>query len=530
MPQTSLDGRAYRRFLAAGTHFLRTYRGVLNDLNVFPVPDGDTGSNMYLTARAALRAAAGTPREPLSGVAAGVAQGSLLGARGNSGVILSSMLRGFAHAVRHRDRIDALQTAVALREAVATARSAVSNPVEGTILTVAQAAADEAYRLAPHETDLNRLLAAAVRAANEAVEHTPEQLPALAEAGVVDAGGAGLCWFLEGALRFLPASTARATAFPRRPLRAAVFTRRQAVGAFRFCTEFVLEDAALTPLALRELLGDFGDSLIVAGEAAALKVHLHTGRPDAVRELAAGHGTVTRVKVEDMARQHSLLVVEPAAQAFAVVAVVPGPGFAAIARELGADVVIPAPRGANPSVEDLLVGVNATLVPRVLLLANDPNVASAAGEVAALTEKDVTVVPSRDIVAGLALLLALAERTSAPATATIEAILAESASAAVFFAEKSSSVGGVAVREGAPAASIAGRLLTAPSLAEVVRAAVRALAGDAGGLVTLYYGGKQTEHDARRLAADVETYVDGVRVEWYFGGQPDMEYWLSFER
>jgi DAK2 domain fusion protein YloV len=530
MALTTLDGRAFRRFVAAGTQFLRRERGVLNDLNVFPVPDGDTGSNMYLTARAGLRAAAGLRDTPLSAVAAAMARGSLLGARGNSGVILSSMLRGFAHQVRHRERIDALQVAIALKDAVAAARSALSNPVEGTIITVAQAAADEAYRLALKETDLIRLLAGVVRVANEALERTPEQLPALREAGVVDSGGAGFCYFMEGALRFLPESTARHTAFPRRPDRAAVFTGKQTVGEFRFCIEFVLEDAALEPPALRDLLASFGDSLIVAGARPTIKIHLHTGRPDDVQAATAGHGTLTRLKVEDMARQHRLLVVEPAAQAFAVAVVVPGPGFDRIARELGADVTIPVPHGANPSVEDLLLGVNATLVSQVVLLANDPNVALAAREVGALTEKRVTVVASRDIVHGLAVLLALAGRAAAPEPDAIAAALASVTSAGVFFAGKSTNVGGIAVREGAPAATVDGRLLTAPTLGELVRETVRDLAGSAGGLATLYYGGKQNERDAQQHAAAVEAYVTGVSVEWYYGGQADMEYWISFER
>jgi DAK2 domain fusion protein YloV len=531
MALTTLDGRDFRRFVAAGTFFLRKYRGVLNDLNVFPVPDGDTGSNMYLTARAALREAASLPRtESLPAVAAALARGSLLGARGNSGVILSQMLRGFAHAVRHRAGIDALQAAIALKDAVAAARSALTNPVEGTVITVAQAAADEAYRLALKETDLLRVLGGVVRAANAALERTPEQLPALKEAGVVDSGGAGFCYFIEGALLFLPESTVRATAFPRRPLRSAVFTRRQAVGENRFCTEFVLESATLEASALRDLLTPLGDSLIVAGGAPTLKVHVHSGRPEAVQAAAGGHGTVTRLKVEDMARQHQLLVVEAPAQAFAVAAVVPGPGFEQIARELGADVTIPVPRGSNPSVQDLLVGVNAALSPHVVLLANDPNVALAAREVAGLTTKKVTVVPSRDVVHGLAVLLALADRAAGPDAAAIDAALGSVASAAVFFAGKTTNVAGTAVRAGAPAATIDGRLLTAPDLGELLRETVRDLAAGEPGLATLYFGGKQKERDAQRFAETTEAHVSGVSVEWYFGGQADMEYWISFER
>jgi DAK2 domain fusion protein YloV len=530
MALTTLDGRAFRKFVTAGTYFLRKYRSVLNDLNVFPVPDGDTGSNMYLTARAALAATAGARNEPLAETAAGLADGALLGARGNSGVILSQMLRGFAHAVRHRRQLDALQLAVALKGAVDAARAALGTPVEGTIITVAQAAADEAYRLALKETDLYRLLAGVVRVANAALERTPEQLPALKEAGVVDAGGAGFAYFIEGALRFLPPGAARATAFPRRPERATVFTRGQTVGANRFCTEFVLEGAALAAPALRALLEPYGDALIVAGAEPTLKVHVHTGRPEAVQAAAAPHGMLTRLKVEDMARQHRLLVVDAVPSGFGVVAVVPGPGFAQIARELGADETVLMPAGANPSVAELLVGVNATLTQRVLLLANDPNVALAAAEAGALTSKELTVVPTRDIVRGLATLLALGDREAVPDVAALAGVAAAVSAAAVFFAGKDGSVGGVAVRPGAAAATIEGRLLTAPSLGEVLRETVGALAGGASGLVTLYYGGRQTERDAQRAAADIAAYVPGVNVEYYYGGQPAIEYWVSFER
>jgi DAK2 domain fusion protein YloV len=530
MPLTTLDGRAFGKFVAAGTYFLRKYRDVLNDLNVFPVPDGDTGSNMYLTARAALREAAAVRGGPLSVVAAALAKGSLLGARGNSGVILAQMFRGFAHNVRHREGIDTFGLAVALKDAVASARAALTKPVEGTIITVAQVAADEAYALALKETDFYRLAAGVVRAANDALERTPEQLPALAEAGVVDAGGAGLCYFIEGALRFLPESTVRATAFPRRPLRSRVFTQQQVVGEYRFCTEFVLDDAKLEAHALRDLLVPYGDSLIVAGSRPLLKVHVHTGRPEDVQTVAAKHGTLTRLKIEDMARQHRLLVVDVAPQAFGIAAVVPGAGFARIARELGADVTIPIPRGANPSVEDLLVGVNATFTSRVYLLANDPNVALAAREVDALTEKDVTVVPTRDIVRGLAVVLALGGRDAAPAAGTIEAAMAAVGAAAVFFAGKDASIGGVAVRDGAPAATIDGRLVTAPTLSEVLNSVVQSLAADEPGVVTLYYGGKQKERDAERYAAELGECFAGVTVEYYYGGQADHEYWVSFER
>ncbi|HEV3085733.1 MAG TPA: DAK2 domain-containing protein [Candidatus Elarobacter sp.] len=529
MAVTQLDGRAFEKFVAAGTYFLRKYRGVLNDLNVFPVPDGDTGSNMYLTAKAALREAHKARTQPLSEVASAAANGSLLGARGNSGVILSQMLRGFAHSVRHRDTIDTFQLSLAMREAVGAARAALTKPVEGTILSVAGAAADEAYRLAVREPDFYRLGDAVLRAANDALDRTPEQLPALKEADVVDAGGAGFCYFLEGALRFIPEQAARTTAFPRRPVRSSVFTRRQIVGDNHWCTEFVLEDADVDAYPLRDQLERHGDSLLVIGAIPTIKVHIHCADPETVKSIAARHGTVTRWKREDMAEQHNLLVVDAPKKAVGVTAVVPGAGFDRIARELGAEVTIAVPDGANPSVRDLLVGVNASLANTVYLLPNDPNVALAAREVGALTEKTVVVVPAADPVAGLAVLLRLGAAEAPVPLAELQSVLDEVRSASVFFAGKDSSVGGVAVRKGGPAASIGKRLLTASALADVIAAAAAELGASEGGLVTLYYGGAQKERDAQKYAALLGERFAGVEVEYYYGGQQSVEYWISVE-
>jgi len=530
MAVTTLDGRGFEKFVAAGTYFLRKYRGVLNDLNVFPVPDGDTGSNMFLTAKAALREAHNVRRLSLSAVAAAAANGSLLGARGNSGVILSQMLRGFAHSVRHRDQIDTFQLSLALREAVGAARAALTKPVEGTILSVAGAAADEAYRLAVREPDFYRLANAVLRAANDALDRTPEQLPALKEAGVVDAGGAGFCYFLEGALRFLPEQTVRATAFPRRPVRSSVFTRQQIVGENRYCTEFVLEEASVDAFPLRDALEKHGDSLLVVGAAPTIKVHIHTGEPEVVRVIAERHGSVTRWKREDMAQQHNLLVVDVDAPAIGIATVVAGAGFDRIARELGAEVTIPAPPGANPSVEDLLIGVNASLARTVYLLPNDPNVALAAREVGALTEKTVIVVPTADPLAGLAVLLALGGASEPPPLDALEPALAAVKGGSVFFAGKDASVDGVAVQKGAATGAVGKRLVPAPSLGEALVEVARALGAENGGLVTLYYGGAQKERDAQKYAAQLGERFADVEVEYYYGGQSSIEYWVSVER
>lgn len=524
-----LDGRGYAKFLAAGTYFLRKYRQVLNDLNVFPVPDGDTGTNMYLTLRAATLESAKLHDAPLSDVAARAAEGSLMGARGNSGVILSQMLRGFAHHVRNRTTIDTFVLATGMREAAAAARQALVRPVEGTIVSVADAAADAAYKLAVKEPDFFRLIAAVLRAANEALDRTPEQLPALKEAGVVDAGGAGFAYFLEGILAFLPEYKVRATAFPRRPLRASVFTPQQRVGENKYCTEFVLQNAQTTVSELRRVLEPRGESLLVVGAEPTIKVHVHTDDPERVQEIAAKLGDVTRVKVDDMERQHTVLVVEKPARGRSIVALVPGDGFARIARELGADVVVS--NAKNPSVRDLLLAVNKCLHDDVYLFVNDKNVVLAANEATRMTDKKVRVIPTGDVVGGIAGLFALggASDGELPDPHAVLDATGRVRSAQVFFAGKDATVGGVSVAKGKPAAVFDGTMLTGETPGEAAHAALEALGAVRGGLVTLYYGGTQKERDAQRLSEELQAAFPQASVEYYYGGMKNAEYWLSLD-
>lgn len=540
MDVTTLDGRAYAKFITAGSYFLRQYRQVLNDLNVFPVPDGDTGTNMYLTCRQAALEAGKLHGRPLSEVAAAAAQGALMGARGNSGVIISQMLRGFSHHVRHRAEIDTFMLATGMREGVAAARQALVKVVEGTIISVAEAAADSAYRLALREPDFYRLANGMLRAANEALERTPEQLPELKEAGVVDSGGAGFVYFLEGVLRFLPDVQVRSTAFPRRPVRQQVFTPHQVVGENKYCTEFFLERAECSLLDLRHLLAPKGDSLIVAGAPPTIKVHVHTDDPDGVQAIAGRHGKIARVKIDNMERQHNVLVVDRSQSAYSIVALAPGPGFEQIVRELGAEVVVPAVH--NPSVRDLLLAMTKCLSESVYVFVNDKNAVLAAQEAAALRQTQdgkstgagtlaVHVLPTPDIVAGIAGLFAM--RSTAPGDlpdpARIMEASAHARSAQVFVAGKDATVGGTSVTAGKPAATSAGSLYAGGTLKDAVHAALVAMGARDGGLITVYYGGAQKEKDAQRLTEELRAAFPQADVEYYYGGQKNAEYWVSLD-
>jgi len=538
MEIATCDGRAFADFLVSGTYFLRKYRSVVNDLNVFPVPDGDTGTNMFLTIRSAMLEAHKTRSPSLGAVAVAAAQGSLMGARGNSGVIISQMLRGFAHAVRHRDAIATIDLASAMQEAVNEARRALVKPVEGTILSVASAAAQAAFSAASRESDFYRVLHAVVAAANDALERTPEQLPVLKEANVVDAGGQGFVYFMEGAVRMLPGRAPYTTAFPRKPVRATTFTAKQKVEAHRFCTEFVVTEATKSADEMRAALVERGDSLIVAGGDGTLRVHIHTDEPRNVIAYAGGFGAVANVKIDNMEEQHRVLVVDREEKPRGIVAVAPGEGFAKICKELGADVVVFGGPTMNPSVKDLLVAVNGVPAPVVYLLANDTNIVPAANEVARLTERRLIVVPTRTIVEGIAALFVLLNRPDDAnvSAADVEVESASIAGGSIFRAGRDATVGGVTVKRSQLIGVLdargggAERIVEGKDATALAIALVRAAESEPAALVTLYYGSARTLNDAERIAKALAAEFPRTSVELYYGGQPSSDYVISIER
>jgi len=525
-------------FLVAGTYFLRKYRSVVNDLNVFPVPDGDTGTNMFFTVRNAMTAARAVRSQRLSDVAAAAAHGSLMGARGNSGVIISQMFRGFAQAVRHREFIETRDLASALRDAAQAARRSLLKPVEGTIISVADAAADAAFKAAHHEPDFYVVLQAIVKAANLAVERTPEQLPVLKEANVVDAGGQGFVYFMEGVIRFLPGRAPYTTAFPRRPSRSTTFTAKQRVEERRFCTEFVVAGAAANADDMRALLSEHGDSVIVAGGDGLLRIHIHTDYPNKVMELAGQHGEVSKSKVDNMEDQHNVLVVDRESKPRGIVCVVPGDGFAKICKELGADVTVMGGAAKNPSVKDLLVAVNNVLAPVVYLFPNDKNVMLAAQEVGALTKQQVIVIPTETVADGIAALFGMLNQSLDKAIDP-KAILTGStvlASGSIFRAGRDTSAGGLAVKRGELVGALdarAGkpeRIVKAVDAPEIAVAIAREGQAQDAALVSIYYGSVRKLKDAEKVAAGLRASFPRASVEVYYGGQPAVDYVISFER
>jgi DAK2 domain fusion protein YloV len=535
---TRCDGKTFADFVVAGTYFLRKYRSVINDLNVFPVPDGDTGTNMFFTVRAAMVEARKVRTRPLNEVAAAAAQGSLMGARGNSGVIISQMFRGFAYEVRHREEINTRELATAMHEAVEAARKALLKPVEGTILSVAGAAADAAFKNAVSDPDFFSLLHAVVGAANVALEKTPEQLAVLKEAKVVDAGGQGFVYFMEGVIRMLPGRYPYTTAFPRRPVRRTTFTAKQKVETHRFCTEFVLAKATVDADTVRTTLVPHGDSLIVAGGEGTIRVHIHTDYPRKIADMMREIGDVQRLKVDNMEEQHNVLVVDRDAKPRGIVAVAPGEGFAKIFKELGADVVVVGGATMNPSVKDLLVAVNKVLAPVVYLLPNDKNIILAAKEIDALTERRVAVVPTKTVADGIAALFALVNHPDDPKVEP-DTLLGESsvvASGSIFSAGRDAEIGGVNVKRGQLVGAIEARngaperLVEGQNAAGIAIALVRDAGASDASLITLYYGGARKLKEAEEVAEALRQTYPSAAVEAYYGGQPSSDYVVSVER
>jgi uncharacterized protein len=576
-PLREVGGEQVLGGLTAALSWLEANQQEINDLNVFPVPDGDTGSNMYLTLRSAVEEAGDAPAPgAVDSVLAAAAHGSLMGARGNSGVILSQILRGFAQGVAQRSRVDAHGVATALNEASAVAYRAVMKPTEGTILTVIRDAAAAAGTAAAETDDIRVVLERVVAEAHAAVGRTIDQLQVLRDANVVDAGGFGLAVILEGFARAV-AATASSTPAPlliqrsgEPPLRvppkpgeiaasgspaprrgaAAVAPREQGWG---YCTEFLINGPGLDVDALRTELGALGESGLVVGDADLVRVHIHTGDPAGVIAAASSRGRMSKLKVEDMSAQHHEVLdradaaesdasaapsppaasAQPAAapKAIGIVSVAPGDGFREILGSLGADSIVSGGQTMNPSIEDLLNGVRAANAERVILLPNNSNVILTAEQVDPLAEGcEVRVVPTRNLPQGISALLAF--DPEAGIDENCERMLTAIASVRaveVTHAVRDTTVNGHDIKVGDVIAVVDEEITQVGNDYHDVIEAVLAAQTTAPELVTVYRGDDVSSVDAEALVATLRSAHQGTEFELHAGGQEHYPYVLSLE-
>jgi DAK2 domain fusion protein YloV len=543
-PITLCNGQELKSILQAGTVWLERHASAINALNVFPVPDGDTGTNMLLTMRAALEEINATPDDSAAAVAQAAAHGALMGARGNSGVILSQMLRGIASSLKGKKQFDGAEFARALGEGSTTAYKGVIKPVEGTILTVGREAA-EAARSAVNDgvNDFVLVMERVVVGARDSVARTPLLLSVLREAGVVDAGGQGLYVIFEGGLRHLRGEPMETGDLVEAVPSAAATAPVEGKTEWGYCTEFILQGKNLDLEEIKRRISAWGDSALVVGDDSTIKVHVHTFRPGDVVGYASAKGTLHNIKIDNMQDQHREYLVmgedsitplpgqEKVADGVAIVAVVSGDGLCRVFNSLGASTIVPGGQTMNPSTQELLQAIEGLTEKNVIVLPNNENVVLAAEKARELSQKNVIVVPSETIPQGISALLAFNYQADLERNAEAMNEASHSVQTAeITRAIRSANVNGLKVKEGEFIGLVQGDLTASGKTIEAV--ALRTLeqmnAADYE-IITAYYGEEVTEDQAKALLSNLRERYPDQEWELIAGGQPHYHYVLSVE-
>jgi len=537
----SANGQDLREMLAAATSWLEKSASDIDALNVFPVPDGDTGTNMLLTMRSGVEETYRAPDQSAAAIAQAMAKGALMGARGNSGVILSQIWRGLAQGLAEKESFNGGDLAGALTQASTMAYRGLSNPVEGTILTVIREAAATAQEQASSGgDDLKSVLEATVDAASESVAKTPTLLPVLREAGVVDAGGQGLYTILEGILRYLRGEGEQMQF--RKPqlivadIPAARFPEMVAAEEvpYGYCTNILLMGQGLDPDKLRIKLNRKGQSLVVAGDESTVRIHIHTYDPGKILHYLGSFGTMHEINIRNMDEQHQEFLEmqrERVAEIdIAIVAVVVGDGLTEVFKSLGA-AVVHGGQTMNPSTKDLLKAAESVMSDKVVILPNNKNVVLTANQVQSLTTKTIKVVPTKTVPEGVAALLAF----DYEADLETNAQLMEEAKSAVRSIEvtravRSTQLNGQKIKKNQTIGFLNGDLLAVGDTpASVLNETLAKLDLDEAEVITIYYGADTEPAEAEQISSTICQQHPQLQVEVIKGGQPHYNYIVSVE-
>jgi DAK2 domain fusion protein YloV len=536
------NGQTLKGMFASGTAWLEKSAPDINAINVFPVPDGDTGTNMVLTMRFALEEANGNSDNQVCSVAKCLAHGALMGARGNSGVILSQFLRGLANGLEGKTDFNGVDFARALAGASRTAYNGIVNPVEGTILTVLKDASRAAQEAVKDDDGLVTVLEAAVRSAEDSVARTPSLLPALREAGVVDAGGQGMYVLLDGALQFVKGEAHKIQY--RRPRLVVAETELVPRVAHRatqletphgYCTNFVLEGQKLDLGRIEKDLKKKGQSLIVTGDDALVRVHIHSFEPGEILKYATRLGKLHEIAINNMDDQYAEFIKMqrermPAVD-IAMVTVATGDGFFELLNSLGDIIIVPGGQTMNPSVHELLQAVESAPSDNVILLPNNKNIVSAASQVQTLTSKKVKVVPTRNIPQGIAAFLAFDYEMNLERNArAMEKAAGKVKAIEVTRAVRETSLKGLEIRKGQFIAILDDEdvIARADGISDVIFEALGKAETKNAGIVTVYYGAEVKSDEAQEIAQEIgKRYL--TEVEVVCGGQPHYDYIISLE-
>jgi hypothetical protein len=538
----SYSGQELRDMFAAATLWLEKSASAIDALNVFPVPDGDTGTNMLLTMRSTVEEAQRVSDTSASAVMQAMAQGALMGARGNSGVILSQIMRGLAKGLDGKTCLGGEDLALSLQEACGLAYKAISCPVEGTILTVLREAAEAARWKANNNGDLVSVMEATVSAARESVARTPQLLPVLREADVVDAGGQGLCIILEGALRFLKGESDQMQQQTPQiigskvPVPITASAQQDEVEfVYGYCLEFLLKGDKLNREHIQHKLEKKGESVVMAGDENTIRVHLHTFDPGDVLRYATSQGVLHGVKIQNMDDQHQDYLARrkslvPTLQ-IAIVVVTSGEGLVRVFRSLGVAAIVPGGQTMNPSTRQLLRAIELVSSDKVILLPNNGNIIPTAEQAKSLTTKKVKVVPTETIPQGIAALLAFSSEADLEAnTAAMEKARREVVTLELTKAVRSARVGDRKIKKGQLMGFLNGQLASvADSVAEALCQALAQVDFSSAEVLTMYYGAEASREEAEQLAQDIRQRYPQVGVEVVEGGQVHYHYIISIE-
>lgn len=564
---STIDAGMVKKAFLAGAKGLEAKKDWINELNVFPVPDGDTGTNMTMTIMAAAKAVAELEDPDMEQLAKAISSGSLRGARGNSGVILSQLLRGFTKEIQGTASIDVTILANAMVRGTETAYKAVMKPKEGTILTVAKGMADKAIEMAAQTDDIEIFAKAVIEEGDYVLSQTPEMLPVLKQAGVVDSGGQGLMQVVKGAFDGLTGKCSDFSFEDAGILKPSSEKSPQSAGAsrtdidtadirFGYCTEFIIklekEYSQKDEDELKKYLGSIGDSLVVVSDDEIVKIHVHTNHPGLAFEKGLTYGSLSRMKVDNMREEHEERVIqdserlakEQAAQPnpaeeetserkpYGFITVSCGDGLSEIFKGIGADYLIEGGQTMNPSTEDMLNAIKKVNADHIFILPNNKNIIMAANQARDLTEdKEIIVIPSKTVPQGItALVNFIPDLTPEENLENMTAEMERVQTAQITYAVRNTSIDGMEIHEGdIMAIGDHGMLAVDTSVLGAAKAALEAMLNEDSELVTIYYGSDVTEADAEAFRKQAEEEFPDKEIELQYGGQPIYYYMISAE-
>ena len=550
----TIDAKVLSRMFLAGAKNLEAKKEWINELNVFPVPDGDTGTNMTMTIMSAAAEVSALEDPDMETLAKAISSGSLRGARGNSGVILSQLLRGFTKSVRKSKELDAIAIAAAMDRAVETAYKAVMKPKEGTILTVAKEAALKAAEIAPEAEELQPYFEEIFAHAEATLARTPEMLPVLKEAGVVDSGGQGLLEVLRGAMDGFLGKEVDYTDFQKSsgPAVTKISPQAEADIKFGYCTEFIILLDKPLPLeeehSFKEFLTSIGDSIVLVADDEIVKVHVHTNHPGQAIERALTYGALSRMKIDNMREEHQEKLIKDAeklarqqaeeekaagpAKETGFIAVSAGNGLTDIFKELGTDYLIEGGQTMNPSTEDMLNAIERVNAKTIYIFPNNKNIILAANQARDLTEdKKIIVIPTKTVPQGITAMISFVpEKSPEENEAEMLDAISKVRTGQITYAVRDTRIEDNEIHEGdIMGIGDKGILAVGSNKQEVAEATVKAMMSDDAEVISVYYGADTSEEAAEALGSALEEAYPDCEVEINSGGQPIYYYIISVE-